>query len=83
MNIVMPCYSFVPFLCLDIDECGEGSSGCGQICNNTIGNYSCSCNTGYELGNDSHKCNGNTLLLLNSVKFCLELLKELKHDIVC
>ncbi|XP_055948498.1 hemicentin-1-like isoform X2 [Argiope bruennichi] len=35
--------------CLDINECEEDIHFCDQICTNTIGNYSCECNTGYYL----------------------------------
>ena len=41
---------------LDIDECSEGVSGCSQICVNTIGSYTCSCQNGYKLSNDNHTC---------------------------
>ena len=33
---------------LDIDECDSGNGGCEQNCQNNIGSYTCSCNTGYE-----------------------------------
>ncbi|XP_062596320.1 serine-rich adhesin for platelets-like, partial [Saccostrea cucullata] len=37
------------FKCLDIDECSNSSlNGCDQICTNTEGSYSCSCNQGYR-----------------------------------
>ena len=41
----------------DIDECTEGTDGCSQICTNTIGTYSCSCNSGYSLASNGHSCN--------------------------
>ena len=40
----------------DIDECIEETSGCDQICNNTVGSYNCSCTTGYQLNSDYHNC---------------------------
>ena len=46
----------------DIDECVEGTAQCDDnaSCNNTIGSYNCSCNSGYEgtgfEGNCSSKC---------------------------
>ena len=43
---------------LDIDECTEGTSGCDQTCRNEIGSYSCSCESGYRLRNNSHGCIG-------------------------
>ena len=49
---------YVFTLHLEINECVLGTSGCTQICNNTIGSYICSCNTGYNLGVDNHTCDG-------------------------
>ena len=42
----------------DIDECAIGSSGCSQLCNNTIGSYVCLCNPGYQLSSDNESCIG-------------------------
>ena len=38
------------FTCTDVDECKEGTAECdtNASCNNTIGGYNCSCNSGYE-----------------------------------
>ena len=43
---------------IDIDECREGTDGCGQVCSNTFGSYICGCNNGYRLAADLHGCNG-------------------------
>ena len=43
---------------VDVDECEEGTSGCQQDCNNTIGSYNCKCQPGYRLAEDGHMCNG-------------------------
>ena len=43
---------------LDINECNTNNGGCATTCTNTNGSYECSCNTGYELNNDLHHCNG-------------------------
>ena len=46
-------------LCLfhaDVDECSTGNGGCGHTCNNTIGFYYCSCDPGYRLGDNRHRC---------------------------
>ncbi len=48
----------------DIDECGESISGCAQLCHNTVGSYSCSCDIGYTLGSNNHSCEGT---LANSI----------------
>ncbi|XP_068719046.1 sushi, von Willebrand factor type A, EGF and pentraxin domain-containing protein 1-like [Montipora capricornis] len=42
--------------CIDIDECTEGTSGCGQNCVNTYGSYLCKCNAGYSLNADGKTC---------------------------
>ena len=55
---------------LDIDECSEDSDGCAQNCANTVGSYTCSCNTGYNLASDGRSCTGETLPCCNST-FCL------------
>ena len=41
---------FVSFsrCCIDVDEC-TGSRRCQHNCHNTVGSYSCSCRTGYQL----------------------------------
>ncbi|XP_059166967.1 fibulin-5-like [Physella acuta] len=39
--------------CEDIDECQTTTHNCSQLCNNTVGGYTCSCHQGYELHNDS------------------------------
>ena len=44
---------------VDIDECLEDIDGCGQRCSNTVGSYTCNCNSGYRLDSDRHTCNGN------------------------
>ena len=41
----------------DNDECSMGTDLCQQNCNNTLGSYECSCNSGYyERG---FQCKGN------------------------
>lgn len=48
---------------LDIDECSEDSDGCEQNCANTVGSYTCSCNTGYNLASDGRSCTGGTRII--------------------
>ena len=43
---------------VDINECNTNNGGCDTTCTNTVGSYECSCNTGYELNNDLHHCDG-------------------------
>ena len=46
-------------LILDVDECATENGGCNQVCDNTLGNYTCSCNIpGFEVGEDGHTCYG-------------------------
>ncbi|XP_066275437.1 uncharacterized protein [Branchiostoma lanceolatum] len=40
----------------DVDECATGNGGCSKNCTNTIGSFSCSCQNGYTLNNDSVSC---------------------------
>ena len=54
-NIIHQEYSFIY---LDINECLLGMNGCMQLCNNTVGSYKCSCNTGYTLAADNSSCHG-------------------------
>ena len=49
--------SLIVFVDADVDECGEGSHDCSQICVNTPGSYYCNCQRGFQLVNDTH-CEG-------------------------
>eukprot|EP00731_Ephydatia_muelleri_P016533 Em0009g957a len=40
----------------DINECSLGTSGCAQICTNTIGSYVCSCYPGYQISFNNQTC---------------------------
>ena len=53
---------FYKLIFSDIDECAIGTSGCSQLCNNTIGSYVCLCNPGYQLSSDNKACIGEHLL---------------------
>ncbi|XP_071998608.1 uncharacterized protein [Engystomops pustulosus] len=44
--------------CTDINECYDKTSNCQQICNNYLGGYNCSCESGYEVdAMNSFQCN--------------------------
>ena len=47
----------------DVNEClpNGGRGPCAQICTNTIGSFSCSCQPGYAAS--GYACNGNSILL--------------------
>ena len=47
-------YSFL----LDLDECLTNNGECEHSCTNIDGSYECSCNPGYEIGNDGKSCEG-------------------------
>ena len=43
---------------IDVNECLTNNGGCGHSCTNTLGSYTCSCNSGYSLAYDGHQCTG-------------------------
>ena len=43
---------------LDLNECLTNNGKCEHICTNNDGSYECSCNSGYEIGNDGKSCEG-------------------------
>ena len=46
----------------DVNECAQNTDNCQQLCNNTVGSFTCSCETGYVLEMDGFTCtlNGTT-----------------------
>ena len=52
------CYCSDMFCPADVDECIEGTSGCGQNCTNLVGSYLCGCYQGFLLNIDQHACSG-------------------------
>ena len=58
------------FLFLDINECTSRPHNCAQVCINTAGSFTCSCNSGYTLAADGRSCSreescGGTLIKAN------------------
>ena len=50
---------YVIIIITDINECSNNNGGCEDVCNNTIGSYSCSCQTnGYNLDANRFSCSG-------------------------
>ena len=49
------------FLHADVDECVTGFHTCEQLCNNTLGSYTCSCEAGFMIKNGS-SCIGELVL---------------------
>ena len=46
------------FCYIDINECVANTDGCDQGCQNTIGSFQCTCDSGYVLSNDERTCSG-------------------------
>jgi len=42
--------------CSDVDECKLGLSDCTQICKNTLGSFTCACQSGFQLSTDNKSC---------------------------
>ena len=70
-------------VCLDIDECIEGTHTCHSVatCTNTLGSYNCSCNNGYH--GDGTNCTGkqgrNTVKTSGASMTVLSVLRETKQ----
>ncbi len=47
---------------VDINECSTGNGGCGQVCTNSDGSFSCSCNSGFTLAGDGTSCEQDSSL---------------------
>ena len=63
---------------VDIDECAVGKGGCDQICTNTPGSYSCSCDSDFQLQPDGRTCQGETLSIH---LLCLAIVKIQWHSV--
>ena len=46
------------YVASDVNECAEGIDACAHVCTDTSTGYTCSCNSGYRLASDGHRCNG-------------------------
>jgi hypothetical protein len=42
--------------CVDLNECLVNNGGCQQNCNNRVGSYACSCQSGFVLASDGKFC---------------------------
>ncbi|XP_035699728.1 MAM and LDL-receptor class A domain-containing protein 1-like [Branchiostoma floridae] len=58
-DIAIDDVSILQGACPDVDQClrREGRGPCDQICTNTVGGFSCSCNAGFTLQQDNLTCN--------------------------
>ena len=54
---------------IDIDECEKGEDNCDEDaqCDNTIGSFECTCNSGYEGPGDN--CTGKFVFVLRMFNF--------------
>lgn len=48
----------------DVDECLSDNGGCDHNCTDSDGSYTCSCNNGYQLNSDGHKCDGKQAFVI-------------------
>ena len=57
---MLSCCALCQWFCmpLDIDECAANTDGCEQVCQDTPGSYTCSCQPGYTLNRDNRTCTG-------------------------
>ena len=58
------CTVLLMLLIIDIDylECDYNNGNCQHRCVNTLGSYYCTCNIGYQLRSDKHRCIGNVYI---------------------
>ena len=49
---------------IDINECTTSNGGCEHSCTNTIGSFTCSCATGYQLDENGLNCNGESTFIM-------------------
>ena len=56
-------YSNIILYNVDVDECDTDNGGCEHTCTNSVGSYTCSCNTGYTLDLDDEGCSREKLKL--------------------
>ena len=54
-------YSLQGSSCVDINECGQGTHNCEQLCINTVGSFVCNCRSGYRLSSDGRTCSGRMI----------------------
>ena len=66
---------------LDTNECGNANGGCEHYCNNTVGSFTCSCNTGFELAEDNLNCTGKELQLTIGIWDCFTSLACVHADV--
>ena len=58
IHIYSICIHEYIFTFVDVDECSDGTHNCFQTCTNSIGSYTCGCNTGFLLETNGITCSG-------------------------
>ena len=74
-NIEVPTVQYsmsTPSCAADTDECSSGDHLCEHFCVNTVGNYHCSCRSGYKISEDGHSCEGVCTLLVYTCFNCYD-----------
>ena len=51
-------YEIIVIILPDVNECEASNGGCGHICDNTDGSFTCSCRPGFKLSSDMLSCVG-------------------------
>ena len=67
------CHLYLHFSIIDVDECVDGIHDCHSqaYCTNTVGSYTCTCNSGYQ--GDGITCLGNSIYLNYAVNILFPL----------
>ncbi len=63
-------YYFFIFYCTDVNECQSNNGNCQHTCQNTVGSFSCGCNSGFILASNGQTCNGECEIF-NLDIFCI------------
>ena len=71
MKIIVKLAMHCLYLSIDTDECALNNGGCQHKCINTDGSYYCSCDTGYDLQQDKHSCQGTSVWVCVSISQCV------------
>ena len=57
-NIILSTAQEWRYSLVDINECTRGTHNCVQRCTNTLGSFTCACNSGHRLASNGRSCNG-------------------------
>ena len=54
----IPCVHIIEELVCYIQQSSAGTDQCEQVCQNTVGSYTCACNNGFIIDMDGRSCDG-------------------------